>query len=87
MTVNHTPPPPPPAPKTDVAIQKDATAQVTLGSNGQATIIYDLAVKNNGPDAAANVDGLRPGTGGVTFASVTQQPSQGSCSIQSRAHS
>ena len=83
MTVNHTPPPPPPAPKTDVAIQKDATAQVTLGSNGQATIVYDFAVKNNGPDPAANVTVSDPAPSGVTFASVAQQPSQGSCSIQS----
>ena len=77
------PPPPPPAPKTDVAIQKDATAQVTLGSNGQATIVYDFAVKNNGPDPAANVTVADPAPSGVTFASVAQQPSQGSCSIQS----
>ena len=83
VTVNHTPPPPPPAPKTDVAIQKDATAQVTLGSNGQATIVYDFAVKNNGPDPAANVAVADPAPSGVTFASVAQQPSQGSCSIQS----
>ena len=83
VTVNHTPPPPPPAPKTDVAIQKDATAQVTLGSNGQATIVYDVAVKNNGPDPAANVAVSDPAPSGVTFTSVAQQPSQGSCSIQS----
>jgi uncharacterized repeat protein (TIGR01451 family) len=82
VTVNHTPPPPPPAPKTDVAIQKDATAQVTLGSNGQATIVYDFAVKNNGPDPAANVSVSDPAPSGVTFAAVAQQPSQGSCSIQ-----
>ena len=49
VTVTHTPPPPPPAPKTDVAIQKDATAQVTLGSNGQATIVYDVRVRTTGP--------------------------------------
>ena len=67
VTVNHTPPPPPPAPKTDVAIQKDATAQVTLGSNGQATIVYDFAVKNNGPDPAANVTVSDPAPSGVTF--------------------
>jgi uncharacterized repeat protein (TIGR01451 family) len=77
------PPPPPPAPNTDVAIQKDATAQVTLGSNGQATIVYDFAVKNNGPDPAANVTVSDPAPSGVTFTTVAQQPSQGSCSIQS----
>ena len=82
---NASPPPPviPVPPKTDVAIQKDATAQVTLGSNGQATIVYDFAVKNNGPDPAANVTVSDPAPSGVTFASVAQQPSQGSCSIQS----
>jgi uncharacterized repeat protein (TIGR01451 family) len=76
-------PPPPPAPKTDVAIQKDATAQVTLGSNGQATIVYDVRVQNNGPDPAVGVTVSDPAPSGVTFTSVTQQPSQGSCSIQS----
>ena len=81
VTVKTTPPPPPPAPKADVAIQKDATAQVTLGSNGKATIVYDLRVQNNGPAPAAGVTVSDPAPSGVTFSSVTQQPSQGSCSI------
>jgi uncharacterized repeat protein (TIGR01451 family) len=82
VTVNHTPPPPPPAPKTDVAIQKDATARVTL-TNGRATIAYDIRVQNNGPDPAANVTVSDPAPSGVVLTTITQQPSQGSCAIQS----
>ena len=66
-----------------MAIQKDATAQVTLGSNGQATIVYDVRVNNNGPDPAANVTVSDAAPSGVTFTQIAQQPSQGSCSIQS----
>jgi uncharacterized repeat protein (TIGR01451 family) len=83
VTVAHTPPPPPSAPKTDIAITKAATAQVTLGSNGKAAIAYDIRIQNNGPDPAANVTVNDPAPSGVVFDSVAQQPSQGSCSIQS----
>jgi len=83
-----TPPPTPSPPTTptppataDAAIQKDATAQVALGSNGKATIVYDLRVQNNGPAPAAGVTVSDRAPDGVTFSSVTQQPSQGSCSI------
>ena len=83
VTVTRTPPPPPPAPKTDVAIQKDATTQVTLGSDGKATIVYDIRVSDNGPDPAGGVTVSDAAPSGVTFTQIAQQPSQGSCSIQS----
>jgi hypothetical protein len=38
-------------------------------------------VNNNGPDAAANVTVSDAAPGGVTFVGVTEQPSQGSCSV------
>ena len=75
------PPSPPPAPKADVAIVKDATSQVTLGSNGKAAIAYDFRILNNGPDPAADVTVADAAPTGVVFVSVTQQPSQGSCAI------
>jgi len=81
-SVTLPPPPPPAAPKTDLAITKSATAQVTL-SGGKATITYDMKVTNNGPDAATAVTVSDPAPSGVTFAAVTQQPGQGSCSVAS----
>ena len=75
------PPSPPPPPKADVAIVKDATSQVTLGSNGKAAIAYDFRILNNGPDPAADVTVADAAPTGVVFVSVTQQPSQGSCAI------
>jgi uncharacterized repeat protein (TIGR01451 family) len=81
FTVTYTPPPP--SPKTDLAIVKDATAQVTLGSNGQASIVYDVVVRNNGPDPAVAVTVSDPAPSGVVFVGIAQQPGQGSCSIGS----
>jgi uncharacterized repeat protein (TIGR01451 family) len=83
-----TPPPPPPTPPVtpptdefmDVQVSKDATPQVQL-VNGQAQIAYTIRVKNNGPNGASNVHLLDAAPGGVTFVSVTQQPVNGSCSI------
>ena len=60
----------------DVAIVKDATAQVTLGSDGTAVIDYEARVRNNGPNQAHNVTLADPSPSGVTFLSITQQPSQ-----------
>jgi uncharacterized repeat protein (TIGR01451 family) len=82
-TVTVTPAPPPPStPETmDVAIVKDATAQVTLGSDGTAVIDYEARVRNNGPNQAHNVTLADPAPSGVTFLAITQQPSQGSCTL------
>jgi uncharacterized repeat protein (TIGR01451 family) len=82
VTVTPTPPPPPSAPETmDVAIVKDATAQVTLGPDGTAVIDYEARVRNNGPNQAHNVTLADPAPSGVTFLAITQQPSQGSCTL------
>ena len=82
-TVTITPAPPTPStPETmDVAIVKDATAQVTLGSDGTAVIDYEARVRNNGPNQAHNVTLADPAPSGVTFLTITQQPSQGSCTL------
>jgi uncharacterized repeat protein (TIGR01451 family) len=83
---SSTPPPPPPPPtvKTDefmdVQVAKDATAQVQL-VNGQATVAYTVRVKNNGPNQAHDVKVVDAAPSGVTFLSVTQQPTNGSCAI------
>jgi len=63
-----------------VQVVKNATQQVLL-VNGQATVEYTVRVKNNGPNQAHNVKLLDPAPGGVTFLAVTQQPVNGSCSI------
>ena len=84
-TVTFTPQPPPPVqPKIDVAAQKSATPQVTLPSDGSgATITYNIAIVNNGPNTATNVTASDPAPSGVTFKTVTQQPTQGSCAVES----
>ena len=78
------PAPPPPAPKTsesmDVQVVKDATARLQL-QNGQATIVYTVRVRNDGPNQAHDVKLVDAAPGGVTFVAVTQQPANGSCSI------
>jgi uncharacterized repeat protein (TIGR01451 family) len=66
----------------DVQVVKDATAQVLL-VNGQAEIAYTLRVRNNGPNQAHNVVVTDAAPGGVTFVSVTQQPTGGSCTLTS----
>jgi uncharacterized repeat protein (TIGR01451 family) len=81
LTVVPSPPSSPPAPKADVAIVKDATSQVVLGSNGKASITYDFRILNNGPDPAADVTVADPAPTGVVFDSVSQQPAVGSCTI------
>jgi uncharacterized repeat protein (TIGR01451 family) len=81
VTVTPTPPPPSTPETMDVAIVKDATAQVTLGSDGTAVIDYEARVRNNGPNQAHNVTLADPAPSGVTFLSITQQPSQGSCTL------
>lgn len=88
-----TPPPPPPSPpppspprttKTsesmDVQVSKDATARAQL-QNGQATIVYTVRVRNDGPNQAHDVKLVDAAPGGVTFVAVTQQPANGTCSI------
>jgi uncharacterized repeat protein (TIGR01451 family) len=81
VTVTPTPPPPSTPETMDVAIVKDATPQVTLGSDGTAVIDYEARVRNNGPNQAHNVTLADPAPSGVTFLSITQQPSQGSCTL------
>ena len=82
VTITPTPPPPPSTPETmDVAIVKDATSQVTLGPDGTAVIDYEARVRNNGPNQAHNVTLADPAPSGVTFLTITQQPSQGNCSL------
>ena len=65
----------------DVAIVKDATARVTLGSDRTAVIDYEARVRNSGPNQAHNVTLADPSPSGVTFLSITQQPSQGGCTL------
>ncbi len=84
VTLTATPPPPPPPPSNptiDVQVVKDATAQVTLGANGTATITYSVLVKNNGPNQANNVTLADAAPSGVVFNQITKQPDFGSCAI------
>jgi uncharacterized repeat protein (TIGR01451 family) len=71
---------PPPTPKLDVWVQKGATPQATL-ENGSASIAYDIAVSNNGPNQANNVTLADNAPAGVSFVAITSAPSQGTCSI------
>lgn len=64
----------------DVQVVKDATARLQL-QNGQATIVYTVRVRNDGPNQAHDVKLVDAAPGGVTFVAVTQQPANGSCSI------
>jgi uncharacterized repeat protein (TIGR01451 family) len=64
----------------DMRIVKDATPQVEL-VNGQAEIVYQLWVRNEGPNQAHNVVVSDPAPSGVTFVAVTTQPASGNCTI------
>ncbi|MGI8975026.1 MAG: DUF11 domain-containing protein, partial [Gaiella sp.] len=86
VTLTPTPPPPPPpttssSPLIDVQVVKDATQQVTLGTNGTATITYTALVRNNGPNQANDVQLADPAPTGVVFGQLTKQPDFGSCSL------
>ena len=65
-TVTFTPTPPPPyVPTSDMTVTKAATPAVQLPQGGgTAPITYNLVVKNNGPDAGGERQGVRRGTGG-----------------------
>ena len=83
VTVNHTPPPPH-VPATDISVTKAATPAVQLPQGGgTAPITYNLVVKNNGPDAAANVKVSDAAPANVSFVSATT--SAGSCTTTAQA--
>ena len=83
VTVNHTPPPPH-IPATDISVTKAATPAVQLPQGGgTAPITYNLVVKNNGPDAAANVKVSDAAPANVSFVSATT--SAGSCTTTAQA--
>ena len=77
-------PPPPPSPRSDVTVTKTATPAVQLPQGGgTAPITYNIAAKNNGPDAAANVKVSDAAPAGVTFVSATT--GKGTCTTTAQA--
>ena len=77
-------PPPPPNPRSDVTVTKTATPAVQLPQGGgTAAITYNIAAKNNGPDAAANVKVSDAAPAGVTFVSATT--GKGTCTTTAQA--
>ena len=59
-------------PKSDVTVTKTATASVVLPlGGGSAPIVYSIAARNNGPDAAQNVKVSDSAPADVTFVSAT----------------
>ena len=95
-TPTPTPPtPPPPAPPTPpepapiplarplvaLSVKKSAPAEVQADAAGRATLRYDLAVRNGGPDTAPQVTLHDQAPAGVHFTRIARQPSQGRCTI------
>ena len=79
-------PPPPSAPKADVTVTKAATPAVQLPlGGGTAPIVYNIVAKNNGPDAAQNVNVSDTAPDGVTF--VSASAAKGSCAVASDGRS
>ena len=84
-TVTFTPTPPPPyVPRSDVTVTKTATPAVQLPQGGgTAPITYNIAAKNNGPDAAQNVHVSDAAPADVTFVSATT--GKGTCTTTAQA--
>ena len=84
-TVTFTPTPPPPyVPHSDVTVTKAATPAVQLPQGGgTAPITYNIAAKNNGPDAAQNVQVSDAAPADVTFVSATT--GKGTCTTTAQA--
>ena len=84
-TVTFTATPPPPyVPHSDVTVTKTATPAVQLPQGGgTAPITYNLAAKNNGPDAAQNVHVSDAAPADVTFVSATT--GKGTCTTTAQA--
>ena len=84
-TVTFTATPPPPyVPHSDVTVTKTATPAVQLPQGGgTAPITYNIAAKNNGPDAAQNVHVSDAAPADVTFVSATT--GKGTCTTTAQA--
>ena len=84
-TVTFTATPPPPyVPSSDVTVTKSATASVVLPlGGGSAPIVYTIAARNNGPDAAQNVLVSDSAPVDVTFVSATT--GKGTCTTTAKA--
>ncbi|MEO7663001.1 hypothetical protein [Gaiella sp.] len=84
-TVTFTATPPPPyVPSSDVTVTKSATAAVQLPlGGGSVPIVYTIAARNNGPDAAQNVLVSDSAPVDVTFVSATT--GKGTCTTTAKA--
>ncbi len=71
----------PTSPRIDLGIRITAPTQLPQDATGQTPIDYTLRFGNNGPHAAQNVVVTGTAPAGLTYTTIKQQPTQGSCTI------